>query len=237
MKRIVNILSFAAVFFIGGLLLKPYLLPRISVPSTLDLKGQTIEIEDTYTKPQIMFHGSPNKDIKVFGADETMKKSTKFPESPSVFATPHIGYAACYLFDWGNLWYHQVSFDMGPWIVACNDKETFMKNDKGGTIYVLPSKSFYTNFNGWIASEWASKEEMKPIHKMDFDSSLKTMLSFGVQVFFVDEETTEAIKKSTDNGREILMKLEKAGESENTKLGINPMPLFDYKAEALKTQY
>ena len=52
-----------------------------------------------------------------------------------------------------------------------------------------------------------------------------------------DEETTEAIKKSTDNGREILMKLEKAGESENTKLGINPMPLFDYKAEALKTQY
>ena len=124
---------------------------------------------------------------------------------------------------------HQVSFDSGPVIMACKDKENLLKQDKGGAIYILPSDNFFTFYRGWDTTIWVNKKDVKPLNKLEFGSAFKTMMNFGVQLFFIDDKTFEEIRESKDNGRQILMKLEKENKSENNKFGINPMPLFDYK--------
>ena len=213
--------------FIAGFLLKPYKFQKPKFPDP-SASGQKMYIADTYIKPHVLFHGSSNRNIKIFTAEPTAKKSSKYPEAPSIFATPHIGFASCYLFDWKNIPYHQGSFDYGPFFVVCSDKEKFMNNDKGGVIYVVSSKNFYSRFTGWHLPEWVNTKPVKPLYKLKFDSAFEAMLHFGVQVFFVDKKTFDKIYKNGKLDRTILMNLEKSGVSENRKRKINPMPLFEY---------
>lgn len=59
---------------------------------------------------------------------------------------------------------------------------------------------------------------VKTIGKKIFESGLQAQLDAGVQVYFVDEETYQAIEDSEDHGLAIIRSL----ESENKKRNINP---------------
>lgn len=69
--------------------------------------------------------------------------------------------------------------------------------------------------------EWVSKDSVTPVKKDIFNSGLEAMLSFDVQVYFVDEKTFREIDASVDHGNEILRK----SLSENKKLGRNFLEL------------
>ena len=228
--KIQNILLLIFCSFALGLIICPKIFPpkkqESSESNTTNTSGEIMQIEDTYIKPTVLFHGSPNKEIKIFEKREK-KTSKKFPDGPLVFATTSLPFAACFMIEWNDSWCHQCSFDSGPVIIVCKDKERFLKADKGGAIYVLPSQGFYTRLYGGPATEWANKNEVKPLEKLKFESAYKEMLDMGVQIFFVDEKLFEEITKSK-NKIEILMKLELEGKSTNKEQNINPMPLFDY---------
>ncbi|MFH1643599.1 MAG: hypothetical protein ABIA74_00280 [bacterium] len=188
------------------------------------LPGKNIfYIKDTFIKPRVLFHASKNKNIKVLEPKQIHGRSKE--EGKLVFATTHIGFASIFMSRHEDSWQKSGSFDNGPFYFICSDKERFLKEDIGGAIYVLSSKDFYADLTKGIRiNEWVCRHVVKPLTKLEFDSTLNAMMSFGVQVYFVDKEAFNEIKTVKDYGRKIIMNL----KSENEKKGINPMPLFDY---------
>ena len=225
--KIKNILFLTFCSFVIGLIVnQKVFFPKKQKFPDQKANGEILQVKDTYIKPKVLFHGSPNKEIKVFEPRET-KTSKNFPDGPLVFASTSIQFASCFMIEWNDSWCHQIRFDLGPTTLVLKDKERFLKADKGGAIYVLPSNNFYTRFYGWDTPEWGSKKEVKPLHKIEFDSAYKAMMELGVQIFFVDEKLFNKIKEP---GRiDILMKLEQDGKSANKQQDINPLPLFDYQ--------
>ena len=51
------------------------------------------------------------------------------------------------------------------------------------------------------------QKSVKPLCKLEFDSAFRAMLDFGVQIFFVDQETFDDIEKADDNGKKLLMEM------------------------------
>lgn len=217
-------------FFVGRFSLKKGPLTRLIGKSYFTAK-------DTIIKPQVFFHGSPNRNISIL--EPRAIKTAKKQEGPIVYATSDMGAASSFFVNWDDSWCNLGGFDFGPFCFVCKDKARFLKGDNGGALYVVladtfsylvPSSFFWENLPDvapvWI---WISKEPIKPLTKLEFDSALNTMLQFGVQVFFVDEATFASIQNAKDDGRALLMELERSGKSENHIRNINPKPLFDYE--------
>ena len=123
----------------------------------LSANGQIFNIIDTYTKQNLLFHGSANKNIKIFQPRDA-KTSKRFPDGPVVFATSNIVFASCFMVFLDDSWCKVRSFDLGPYVFICKDKKRFLNDDHGGAIYLLPSDSFYTRFYGWRITEWICKK-------------------------------------------------------------------------------
>lgn len=80
-----------------------------------------------------------------------------------------------------------------PYVVI-KDKNLFTKLDKGGSVCKLSSDSFGCDLNkGMGGVEWTSKENVKPIDKVNYDSTLTAMLDNGLQVYFIDNYTFNRI--------------------------------------------
>lgn len=69
--------------------------------------------------------------------------------------------------------------------------------------------------------EWVSRNDVKPIGRIDYNSALEAMIENSVQVIFTDIETLKRMRESEDQGYSIAKKL----ESENKKLGKNYIPI------------
>lgn len=199
-------------------------------------------------QPRILFHGSSNQDIEILEPRAIATRSKQ--EGNVIFATPHIGYAAVFMSSHHKdrgFSIEMQSFDHGPVCCVCNHKENFMKHDKGGAIYLLPSDTFYYDlgFVGlsrkeWFSKaytedfgdlrEWVSRDSVKPLYKIEFKSVLEAMLDLGVQVYFVDEDTFEEVRAVMKNRKDPIKrrKLFMNLVSENKKLNKNYKPLFDY---------
>lgn len=172
-------------------------------------------------KPEYLYHASPNKNIDVF---EPRAETVRDPnEGPVVFATTSEAKASKFLVPTNDNWSESGAFNQVNYIVI-SDEERFRNLDKGGSIYTIPSDTFYQDpkIRGG-SSEWVSKEPVKPVAKEDFESGLDTMIEFGVQVYFVDKKTFEKIQNSEDHGYEILKKL----DSENKKRNMNIINLWE----------
>jgi len=224
-----------------------------TLSKTLKMGVHTISTKDTYVQPDVFFHGSPDRTLEILEPREISPRNKS--EGEVVFATPHMAHASIFMLDKRASGVKDVairvgSFNRGPTFCLCNNREKFLACDKGGAIYVLPAHNFYYDLgykgitrNEWIKMsydqrlesmgslcEWANKKSVKPLYKLEFDSTLQAMLSLGVQVFFVDnnqfKEITAAFKDSEnpEKRRRLFMTL----ESENKKRGINDRPLFDY---------
>jgi len=210
---IVNIL-FLSLGGIGGYFLSNY-------SSFFILHNHIVLPKDTILKPKVLFHGSTNKHIKSIEPRAIGTRDQS--EGSVVFATPDIGFASCFLTRWNDSWIRQGSFDWYHFYIICSDKKRFLENDKGGAIYVLPSDDFHSDLTkGMRSAEWTTNKPVKPLYKMEFDSCLEAMMSFGVQVFFVDKETLDAINKATTLER---IKIINTLESENKKRGFQVLQI------------
>ena len=77
----------------------------------------------------------------------------------------------------------------------CNDKERFLKLDKGGAIYELECHGFicYPD-KGMGDKEWVSKKTLTPLRKTIYNSGLEAMLENGVTVRFMKKQQFQRIK-------------------------------------------
>ncbi len=165
-------------------------------------------------KPPFLYHGSPHRGLEEI---EPRKTTVRDPEEGElVFATQDIGLASVFMAN--SRHYGCGRFNETKYCYIVEPGEEFIRRDKGGHIYVLPSDSFETDPNkGLGVYEWTSKQKVKPIEKIEYTSALDAMLANGVQVYFIDEETHKKIEQSPDHGYSILQGL----ESENQRRGAN----------------
>ena len=110
----------------------------------------------------------------------------------------------------------------GPLFLLCDNKENFLKYDTGGAIYFLPTEGFYcdlglhgvsrktwlensSGYDSALLDQWVNKKRVKPIYKIEFDSTLTMLLDLGMQVFFTSREVIEQFNKSNDIERRHLL--------------------------------
>jgi hypothetical protein len=146
-------------------------------------------------------------------------------EGPVIFSTPDKALASIFLVEGHNdSWMHLGYFSGIPYVVICIDRDEFVKKDKGGVIYEVPSDTFDYNPNlGMKEKEWTSKEPVKPLKETSYPSALDTMIDNGVNVYFVDKNTFDEINNSNDYGLSILLSL----ESENNRVNKVIRPFLD----------
>lgn len=172
-------------------------------------------------KPEFLYHASGNKDIKEF--EPRRKKMRDHEEGQVIFATPNLALASAFLMnELDDSWSHKGDINGIPYAVI-KDKDLFTKFDKGGSIYKLPSDSFNCDLNkGMGKFEWISRENVKPIDKIDYDSTLTAMLNNGLQVYFINEDTFSKINNLKMPVEVIkLIKILQGLKSENQLRNIN----------------
>ncbi|TSC78125.1 MAG: hypothetical protein G01um101433_412 [Parcubacteria group bacterium Gr01-1014_33] len=166
-------------------------------------------------KPPFLYHGSPNRNIQ--GFEPRTSSGTGEKLGTQVYASQDMAVASIFLLNPERTWSAGKFNDVLFAVIPIN-RDEFIKNDKGGCIYVLPSDHFESDpKHGMGEYEWHSPQKVKPIKKMQFSSALDAAIQNGVQVYLVDKETFQRIEKSKDHGLLILQKL----ESENQRRGIN----------------
>lgn len=173
----------------------------------------------TKEKPPFLYHGSPHKDIEEF--EPRLSRGTEEKFGAMVYAAPDLATASAFLAEVKKTWsagrFGDIFYVLIPLL-----REEFIKNDKGGHIYVLPSATFESDQKRGLGEyEWASKTRVKPTKKLEYSSALDAMLENGVQVYFVDDTTYQKIKTSKDHGLSIMQNI----ESENQRRGMNFKPL------------
>ena len=167
-------------------------------------------------KPSVLYHGSSNKEIERF--DPSAKKVRDEAEGPKIFATPDKRMASVFIVGVDDSWGNSGQHNGVPYMII-SDRERFTALDQGGAIYHLPNDTFTTDPNKGLGElEWASSEPVRPTHKEEHESALEAMLNHGVQVYFVDKATYDAIQSAPDHGLSIL----KTTTSENQRQNINP---------------
>lgn len=176
--------------------------------------AETIEDPEA-TKPKVLYHASPNRQLDVLEPRAESIRDEK--EGPVVFAHPDKANVTRFLVPSNDSWTLKMRFN-GINTHIISDRTKYEELDKGGAIYHLSPDSFEldTTYDG-MKDEYTSKTPVVPVNKEVFESGLQAQLDNGVQVYFVDKDTFDRIKKANDRGRSIISKL----ESENKKLGIN----------------
>lgn len=168
-----------------------------------------------YAHTDVLFYGSMHNEIEVL--EPQSKNIRDKNEGPVIFATPSIKLASSFLFRWDDSWVHCcVSTNNLPKneyrvIMVISDKERFLESDKGGSIYLLPSKNFeFDPLKGLGKYEYTSKEHVKPFAKLYFSSAMEAMKNFGVEVYFVSKKQfSYYLKLSGAEQEDFLEKLEK----------------------------
>ncbi|MDE1874863.1 MAG: hypothetical protein KGI79_02070 [Patescibacteria group bacterium] len=164
-------------------------------------------------KPHILYHASPDRNIQRFEPRKEHIRSAD--DGPVVFATSNKAYASAFLVRWDDSWAHLSSHN-GLVLMAISDKERFLRSDRGGAIYELPSDDFENVSPTEDHPEWKSATAVTPSGKTEYASTLDAMIENGVQVYFVDRDAFEKIRTADDFGLSILSAL----VSENQKRGM-----------------
>lgn len=175
------------------------------------------------SKPSILYHASPNKNIDVF--EPRNEHVRDINEGPVVFATPHVDLASCFLFENDDSWVSISRFNSVQ-VIIVSDRERFEREDHGGVIYELPSDTFVHEIRGGAKDEWTSRVSAKPTGKTEYKSALEAMLEHGVQVYFVDKSIFVKINNSKDNGMATLRTLDSENSVKN--VNISGLPKGDF---------
>ncbi len=174
-------------------------------------------------KPEVLYISAQTS-----GIEELVPKDGNYRdenEGAVIFSTPDKALASAFLVkSHEDNWMKIGFFEDIPVVVIKSDREKFIENDKGGTMYSVPSDTFdYDAHKGMGEKEWTSHEPVKPLSEIQYSSALDAMIENGIQVYFVDEPTFDAVKKADDYGYEIICGL----TSENQKREQNIKSLKD----------
>ncbi len=166
-------------------------------------------------KPEVLYLAAKTPNISEL---VPMKRNYRDEnEGAVIFSTPDKALASAFLVEGhGDHWMKIGFYGDIPVVVIKSDREEFIKKDKGGSMYTVSSDTFdFDPEKGMGEKEWVSKVPVKPLSETKFNSALDAMIENGVQVYFVDENTFEAINNSSNHGYGILIRL----TSENEKRG------------------
>ena len=164
-------------------------------------------------KPPMLYHGSAHKGLEEL---QPQSRPHRAEEGELLYATPDMAISSIFLVEGAH--YGCGKFGNVPyaWIIA--DRDEFIRNDKGGHIYVVPSDSFEINRGrGMGNDEYASDKPVQPVKAMEYSSAVDAMVENGVQVYFIDQETYEHVQMSKDHGYSIFNGI----QSENQRRGTN----------------
>jgi hypothetical protein len=174
-------------------------------------------------KPKVLYVSAQTAGIKELIPTKGRSRDDK--EGPVIFSTPDKTLASVFLVEGHDDSWMQIGYyDDIPCVIICMDRKEFIKRDKGGIMYEVPSDTFDYNPNlGMGEKEWTSSKPVKPTKETTCSSALDTMIKNGVNVYFVDRDTFKKINNSNDNGFSILLSI----TSENKKRNKVIKPLED----------
>lgn len=158
-------------------------------------------------KPDTLYHASARHDITIF---EPRAESVRdVEEGPVVFATPDKAYASLFITPTDDSWTMRGRFSrdgiVTPWHMVISDRKRFLELDRGGAIYSLSATSFNSDpEKNMPGIEYTSTDFVAPDSVERYNSALEAMIGLGVNVYFVDEATFLAIRRSDDYGAQIL---------------------------------
>ena len=145
----------------------------------------------TKEKPKILYHGSPHRDIEKLEPRDIKKRDPE--EGPQVFATHDLATATIFMAEQAN-GPSGLMNDI-PYFIILDSRDNFIKNDRGGHVYILPSENFTSDPNKGLGEyEWTSKTPIKPIDKIEYPSVLDAMIENGVQVYFINKDEFNKIE-------------------------------------------
>jgi len=150
-----------------------------------------------------LYHASQIKNLKIIKPQRTLSNNQYIGDF--VFATKDIKLATMYLATKGL--YTLMETDNEPHIVIVSDVKDYLKNDKGGAIYTLPSEGFIkTPQKGLEKYELVSKKAIKPVDIKVYAKSLDAMKEMGIKIYFVDMDTFNKINQP-NKGQKIISSL------------------------------
>jgi hypothetical protein len=171
-------------------------------------------------KLQFLYHASSTCKLKIIEPrNETAPEG--FREGKVIFATDGLSFATQFIVPTDDSWTNG-----GVPYFVIGDKIRFLKKDKGGSIYLVPSK----DFRKYNKREFVSKRKTRTVSEICFSSGLDAMIIHDVQVYFVDKHTFAQIQKSSDHGVSIMNGL----ISENEKRGYKVEKLDIYRGSKKK---
>jgi len=161
----------------------------------------------SFIKPSVLYHASESKTIKEFEPKNWTKRDSK--EGPVVFATSDKAYASMFIVPSDDSWTLKGRYgdksSVYAWHIIVNGRDRFTNVDKGGSIYNLPVESFSYDVNRNMADiEWTSQIPVRPKGQTNYKSGLEAMKKLGIKVYFVNDQTFNAIKKASDHGQSII---------------------------------
>lgn len=167
-------------------------------------------------KPSILYHASEWQGIEEF---EPRAESIRDPqEGPVIFATPDRAYALQFLVPGDDRESKRGYYNGIPTIIIRGSLGEFIKRDKGGWLYHLPSGAFdFDPKKSMRDKEWTSRVPVKPIESEHYPSTVDALIDAGVQVYFVDDALFTKICSEKNAGFETLLTL----TSENMCRGKN----------------
>jgi len=172
-------------------------------------------------KPEVLYISAQTRGIKELVPMSGRNRGGD--EGAVIFSTPDKALASVFLIEGHNDNWMQIGyFSNIPYVTICMDREDFIKRDKGGVTYTVPSDTFDYNPNlGMGDKEWTSREPVKPLAEVFYPSALDTMIENGVNVYFVDKKAFDDMNEADDYGLSILLSL----TSENQRRGKVIKPL------------
>jgi len=153
-------------------------------------------------KPPFLYHGTIDQNIKQF---EPRSAKERPKENPAVYASDDIEIAVQSM---ANKYVSNGGVVDGiKFVCIPMGREEFIRQDRGGVVYRLPSESFAINKGiGLGDKEWVSHDEVKPIDAVIYPSLLRALLDQGTQVYFIEPELIEVINRAQDENQPDTLK-------------------------------
>ncbi len=160
---------------------------------------------ETKEKPAVLYVSAQTKGIEELVPMEGRNRGED--EGSVIFSTPDKALASIFLVNGHNDSWMQIGYFNDILVVIIkSDREEFIKNDRGGSMYTVSSETFdFDPDKGMGEKEWTSSKPVRTQSETNYSSALETMTDNGVQVYFVDEETFDEINRSRDHGLSILL--------------------------------
>ncbi|MBI2409602.1 hypothetical protein HYV30_00990 [Candidatus Kaiserbacteria bacterium] len=181
---------------------------------------QSIEKKE---KPPVLYIAAQTPNLQELTPREGRNRGEN--EGAVIFATPNKELASIFLVEGHDDSWMQIGyFSDVPYVTICMNRDDFLKRDHGGTMYEVSSNAFNFDPNlGMGEKEWTSRDPVTPISETHYASALDAMIENGVNVYFADQATFDAVNNADDHGLSILLSL----TSENKLRNKVTKPLED----------